>query len=238
MTRKVKGGLPTGFAGTILAGWKKDPTPLTHVRTTITAAVVENALQPATPVAPKTCSSASTPCESAADCPTGEMCFGYGPVKAWQLQASVNGEWAELTGLGSVSTGDVVPQSIVFDQYLTAGDAVHLVANGVARECVDTLYGKSLATDLVAFGFNEGLACLNSTAHGVGTVDVSYPGPDFGAGPTGAMDHETQSVGGEGGHCSLSTGLLCLVNEDCPSGETCTTTGGAVSLRYRIERLP
>jgi hypothetical protein len=238
MTRPVGGLQPTGFAGTILAGWQRDPTPLTHVRTSVTGVVINNALQPATPVAPKTCSIANTPCDTAANCPSGESCFGQGPVKAWQLQTSVNGEWVELGGLGSVSTNDVIPQSIVFDQYLSAGDGVHVVTNGVARECVDALYDKSIATDLANLGFNKGLLCLNSTAHNAGTIDVTYAGPDFGAGLGGTMDYATQSVGGQGGHCSLTTGLLCLVNEDCPSGESCTTTGGAFSLSYRIERLP
>jgi hypothetical protein len=45
------------------------------------------------------------------------------------------------------------------------------------------------------------------------------------------------STGGEGGHCSTSTALLCTVDADCPSGESCVTTGGAFTLRYRVERL-
>jgi hypothetical protein len=52
------------------------------------------------------------------------------------------------------------------------------------------------------------------------------------------MDYQTTSSGGQGGHCSLNTGLLCVVSDDCPSGESCDTTGGAFALRYRIERLP
>ena len=110
--------------------------------------------------------------------------------------------------------------------------------NGAAHECVDTLYGKSLAVDLGSFGFVKGLNCLNSTAHVPGSIDATYPGPDFGAGPGGSADYETTSVGGQGGHCSLTTGLACLVSDDCPSGESCVTTGGAFALRYRIERLP
>jgi hypothetical protein len=31
---------------------------------------------------------------------------------------------------------------------------------------------------------------------------------------------------------------MCVVSDDCPSGESCITTGGAFALRYRIERLP
>ncbi len=239
MTRPVHRMMPTGYAGTIVAGWLNDPTPLTHVRVTVTGLVVNNALQLATPVAPKTCSSTtSQPCNTATDCPSGESCLGVGPVKSWVLQAGINGEWQELTGLDVVNTSDVIPEALVYDQYLPATGAVHLEATGAAHECVDTLYGKSLATNLAALGFTKGLTCLNATAHPPGTLDLTYPGPDFGAGGGGSMDYETVSSGGQGGHCSTTAGLVCVVNEDCPSPESCVTTGGAFSLRYRIERLP
>jgi len=233
LKKKVRGQLPSGFAATLLAGWKKDRTPLTHVRVTVDALVIENALRPAQPVAPRTCSTSdSVACATAADCPAGESCLGAGPVRSWRMQAAANGEWQELPGLDRVETGDVIPQTLVYDQYLPAGGALHLVAQGVAHECVDTMYGKSLATELVELGFNKGIACLASVARSPGDLDVTYPGPDFGAG-----DHETVSTGGEGGRCSTSTGLLCVVDADCPSGESCTETGGAFALRYRIEKL-
>jgi hypothetical protein len=47
-----------------------------------------------------------------------------------------------------------------------------------------------------------------------------------------------QSVGGEGGHCSMTTAQGCVVTADCPSGESCIATSGAFTLQYRIERLP
>ncbi len=238
LTRPVHGQLPTGYAGTIVAGWVNDPTPLTHVRVTAEAVVVNNALQLGTPVAPKGCSGSNAPCSTSADCPSGQSCWGSDPIKSWVLQGAVNGEWQSFSGLDVVNTGDEIPQTVVFDQYLPQDGSVHLEMNGVAHECVDTLYGKSLADDLAAFGFTKGLSCLNSTAHPAGSIDVTYPGPDFGAGVGGSMEYQTTSVGGEGGHCSLSTGLLCVVSADCPSGETCDTTGGAFALRYRIERIP
>jgi hypothetical protein len=148
----------------------------------------------------------------------------------------MNGEWRELTGLDSVDSLDVIPQTIAYDQYLPADGAVRVQADAVARECVDSLYNKSIATDLQAFGFTKGVTCLNSTAHKAGEIDLTYPGPDFGAG-AGAMDYETVSVGGEGGNCSRTTGQLCTVSADCPSDESCVVTGGAFSLRYRIERF-
>ena len=239
MTRRVHRQLPTGFAATIFAGWLNDPTPLTHVRVTVNALVVNNALQLVTPVAPKTCSSTtSQACNTAADCPSGEVCLGVGPVKSWVMQTAINGEWQELTGLDVVNGGDVIPQALVYDQYLPATGAVHLEATGAAHECVDTMYDKSLATDIAEIGFTKGLACLNSIAHRPGTLDLTYTAPDFGAGGGGSMDYETVSSGGEGGSCSATPSSLCVVDADCPSGETCNTTGGAFSLRYRIERIP
>ena len=238
MTKRVHGVLPTGYAGTLLAGWVKDPTPLTHVRVTVSDLVINNALQLATPVAPKTCSTSHGPCSTSADCSSGESCLGAGPVKSWVMQAAINGEWQELSGLDVVNTGDVIPQTLVYDQYLPASGEVHLEVNGAAHECVDTMYAKSLATEVAELGFNKGIACLASTAHPPGTINLAYAGPDFGAGGSGSMDYETVSSGGEGGNCSTSTTLTCVVDGDCPSGEMCQTTGGAFSLRYRIERLP
>jgi hypothetical protein len=238
MTRPTRGVIPTGYAGTMFAGWRGDLSPLTHVRVTINDLVIHNALQPAAPIAPFTCSTANTPCAVDADCPSGETCQGIGVVKAWRMQASVNGEWQEFTGLGSVDTGSVVLQGLVYDQYLPPGGEVHLVADGRALECIDAIYGVSLAHDLTQVGFNKGVACLASTAHFPGQLDVTYAGPDFGAGTGGSTDYETVSSGGEGGHCSMSTMLLCTVDGDCPSGESCVTTGSAFTLRYRIERVP
>jgi hypothetical protein len=237
LRHRTGGTLPTGFAGTIFAGWKNDATPLTHVRVTLDELVVDNGLHPASPVAPKTCSTTtSMPCASAADCPSGESCVGVGPVLSWQMQAAINGEWQEFAGLGSVDTGDVIPLGLVYEQYLPATGSVHLEVNGRSHECIDTIYGKSLATDLAEIGFNKGVGCLASEARSPGDLDVTYGAPGFGAGP-GTMSYDVTSVGGAGGRCSMTTGALCTVDGDCPSGESCVATGGAFSLRYRIERL-
>jgi hypothetical protein len=237
LAHKTKGVLPTGFAGTILAGWKDDPSPLVHVRLTVDALVVNNALQPATPTIPRTCSTADTACATDADCPSGEHCFGAGPVKSWGMQAAVNGEWQELAGLQTVNTGDTITQTLVYDQYLPPDGAVHLQIDGKSHECIDSMYGKPLSQGLLELGLTKGILCLATEARSVGALDLSYAGPDFGAGVGGTTDYETVSAGGTGGHCSTSTALLCTVDLDCPSGESCATTGGAFSLRYRIERL-
>ncbi len=237
LSRPVHGVAPTGFAGTIEAGWVGDTTPLTHVRTTITGVAVTNALHPAVPTVPRTCSTSDTPCSTDGDCPSGENCFGHGPVKTWRGQVGVNGEWAELTGLDSVDSGTTYPQAIVFDQYLPAGASVHVEATTRSHECIDSMYGRSLAQGLVELGFNKGVLCLATEARDPGTIDVTYADPDFGSGGSSASYH-TVSVGGRGGQCSTTTGQLCTVDADCPSGETCVETGGAYALEYTIEKLP
>ena len=236
MTQSTPNGLPTGYAGTLFAGWQNDPTALTHVRVSVDAAVIHNALQRVKPVVPRVCSGSGTACTVAEDCPAGQLCHGIGTVKSWRLQVSVNGEWQELTGLDSVNSGDVIPQAIVFDQYLPSDGEVHVVANGDGEDCIHTMLGKSLKTDLAMLGFANGLNCLLTTPHDPGKVDVRYAGPDFRA-PGASQLYETQSSGGEGGACSTTTERLCVLDADCPSGETCATTGGAFGLRYRIERV-
>jgi hypothetical protein len=236
MTEATNDGMPTGYAGTLFAGWDKDSGAFTHVRLTVEAVRILNALQPAAPVVPRTCSASGTPCRTAVECPDTETCVGVGPVKSWHLQAAVNGEWQELVGLESVTTGDLIPEALVYDQYLPADGTLRLVANGVSEECVSTMLGKSLATDLAELGFTQGLACLASTPRSPGTLDISYPAPDFGTGGA-TMEYEIASAGGEGGHCATTTGLACVVDADCPSSETCVATGGAFALRYRIERV-
>jgi hypothetical protein len=227
---------PTGFAGTLFAGWKGDPSPLSHVRLTLDSVVIHNALQPVTPVAPLTCSESGGPCAADADCPSGEVCTGVGPVKSWVLQASVDGEWQEFPGLESVDSGDEIPLGLVYDEYLPPDGELHLLAQGRSHECIDALYGKSLGVDVQQLGLGKGIACLASEARDPGEVDVTYPGPDFGAG-AGTMSYETASLGGVGGHCAAMTGLLCTGDDDCP-GDSCVVTGGAFSLRYHIDRLP
>jgi len=240
MTKKVRGKLPTGFAGRIVGGWNDPAANLTGVRVSVSTILVENDLQRATPLVPRTCSGADTPCDAEADCPPGESCFGEGPVKGWRGQVAVNGEWRRYSGpaLDDVVDGSVVPQAITYEQYLPADGALRVQADAFARECINSAYAHSLADGLKRYGLTKGLICLGGDeSHAAGRIDVTYPGPDFGAGPGGTQTYETQSTGGEGGRCSLTTEMLCVVDTDCPSGETCATTGGAFRLRYTIERL-
>jgi hypothetical protein len=240
-TKKVRGKLPTGFAGRFVAGWNDRKASLTHVRVTVSAVLVDNALQRVQPIAPRTCSvTVAMACDTNADCPSGESCLGAGPVKGWNGQAAVNGEWRRFSGsdLDQVVDGSVVPQSIVLEQYLPADGNIRIQADAYAHDCIDTVYATSLADSLVRFGLNKGIVCLGAgTAHFGGEIDMTYPGPDFGAGTGGGQTYETRSSGGEGGTCSATTAMLCVADADCPTGETCNTTGGAFRLRYTIEKL-
>ncbi|HTM20186.1 MAG TPA: hypothetical protein VL172_06760 [Kofleriaceae bacterium] len=174
-------GPPTGFAGTLLAGWSDDATPLTHVRVTFTGVVVHDPLQPAVPVVRE--------------------------VHRWSMIAAVDGEWRQLPGLDEVTAAEqVIDTDVTIDQFLPAGGALRVLADGAAYGCIDTMMGKSFATDLTEMPLTDAVDCLQTSNPWPGTVDISYPGPDFGAG-----DHETPSSGGD------------------------SAGGQAYSLRYRIE---
>jgi len=238
MTKKRGGALPTGFAGTLVAGWRTAPaTPLVHVRVALEAVDIVNALKPATPTVPRTCSATTaTTCVTASDCPPGEQCLGLGTAPGWAGQMSVNGDWQELLGLGDVVAPGEIAQTATWDLWLPATGALQIHADAYSKECIDAMYGKPLAEGLANLGLVKGITCLATEARRGGNVDVTLAGPDFGA-PGGTQTIATQSSGGQGGHCSLSGGLACVVDGDCPSGETCATEGGAFSVRYTITRV-
>lgn len=236
LTQPVAGVLPTGFAGTLEAGWEGDPTPLTHVRVTAGSIVVRNPLKPKTPTVPRTCSASDTPCATTADCPSGEQCFGAGPVNGWRGQISVNGEWAEFKHLGQVSTPETIGERIVFDQWLPADGKVVIHTEGRSDECIDAMYGRSLGTGLAELGLSKGIACLATEARNLGTIDTTFAGPDFGAGSSGSTAHRVQTVNGAAGTCSGS-GELCAVAEDCPTGESCVAGFAPMVLRFRVQRI-
>src|SRR5262245_39464591 len=173
MSRRVRGQLPTGFAGTFVAGWDQGSKAMTHVRMTLTGVVIKNALKPSQPVVPRTCStSTATACATDADCPAGESCFGLGNVPGWVMQVAMNGEWRQLPGLAGVQGPTVVPYDLVLDQYLPPDGTLRLQADGFSRECIDAMYGTSLAFGLQQLGLVKGLQCLASTAHRPGSIDV------------------------------------------------------------------
>ncbi len=212
MTEPVGGQLPTGFAATILAGWRRSALPeFEHVRVTVDGIVVNDARKPALPVP--------------------EL-----PVPpGWLMQASVNGEWQELSGLDEVAAGvegQFFPTPAVFEQFLPRDGTLRIFAGGASATCVNTLFGQSLLQSILAFGGDQLLAeaCLFTTDPGLGAVALSFAGPDFGA---RSAPYEMPS---QGGSCSLTGTIDCASNADCPSGESCQGIGD-FSLRFRIETV-
>jgi hypothetical protein len=239
MTKKRGGALPTGFAGTLVVGWRTPPaTPLVHLRVALEAVQIDNALKPGTPTVPRTCSvTTGTTCATASDCPAGEQCFGLGTAPGWSGQMSVNGDWQEFQGLGDVVAPGAIAQEATWDLWLPPDGALQIHADAFSKECIDAMFGKPLSDGLTSLGLVKGITCLATEARRGGNVDVTLPGPDFGAGPGGTQTLTTQSVGGQGGHCSLTSGLACVVDGDCPSAESCVTDGGAFGVRYTVTRV-
>jgi len=91
-----------------------------------------------------------------------------------------------------------------------------------------------LNRDLQVFG-GDVVNCLEAERHDVGELDVTLPASGFPA-CRRSVSYVTQSIGGDGGQCSSTSSQLCLTNADCPSGETCTVTGGSYKLHYTIAR--
>jgi len=199
MTKLVNGARPTGFAATILAGWRDGPEKkLAHLRVSIEGVVVRNALKAPTPGVSKTL-------------PEG-----------WKMQVNVNGEWQEIAGLEKVGKTGLYPVSATYDLYLPRDGTLSVHADASSTACVDTLFGRSLLTDLVQeFGFNPadvstlppalaaGSACLADIERDAGEVNASFAGPRFGV---KAESYELASVGG-------------------------AAADGAFNLRFRVERI-
>jgi hypothetical protein len=241
MTQPIHGQLPSQAGKTIIARWQHDTTPTTHVRVQVTGLEVLNPLKAVTPALPlsKRCSVTTSQDCSMTPCPTGEQCLSLGgPTPGWQIFLEVNGEWQELPNLGAVDAPGMIPLNITYDVGLLPTDTLHLHATGKSLACLEAqLYGQSVARDLALYGLFNGATCLTDMSKDIGAFDLTYTGPDFGGG-TPPLSYATQSVGGDGGHCSVSSAQLCLVNADCPMGETCVETGGAFKLHYTIKKIP
>jgi len=239
MTAPVQGQLPSQVGKTIITRWRADPTPFRRVRVAITAIEILNPLKALTPASPlkRRCSITTTQDCSASACPAGETCLTIGgPTPGWQVFLETNGDWRELTGLGAVDAPVTIPQAVTFDAGLPPGDTLHLHASGKSLGCLESqLYGTSLARDLALYGLTDGALCLADTSKDIGSFDLTYDDPDFGSGGS-SRSYVTQSIGGDGGHCSVTTGQLCLNNADCPD-EACVVTGGAFKLHYTITKL-
>jgi hypothetical protein len=186
MTELVNGRRPTGFAATLLAGWRDGPEEkLAHLRVSIEGVVVRDALKSPT-------------------LPDG-----------WKVQVNVNGEWQEIAGLEEVKEGKtgLYPVSATYDLYLPRDGTLSVHADASSTACVDTLFNQSLLTDLVSFGLEfdkygvpipstlqtalaKGSACLADTERDAGEVNASFAGPHFGV---KAEPYELASVGGAAG---------------------------------------
>jgi hypothetical protein len=239
-TQPIGGQLPSKIGKIIFARWQHDPTPVTHVRVRVTGIEIVNPLKPVTPAVSlrKRCSTTTSQDCSATPCPGGETCLTLGgPTPGWQIYLEANGDWREVPALDTVAAPGMIPLNLVYDLGLLPGDTLHLHATGKSLGCLEAqLYGRSLAADLALYGLFDGATCLVDMSHDIGSFDLTYNAPDFGAGKP-PISYVTQSVGGDGGHCSTTTGQLCLVDADCPTGETCAETGGAFKLHYTINRV-
>lgn len=205
------GKLPTGVAATLYAGWRGSGPPATRLRLTIEEIDVVNALKPTVPVVRR--------------------------ADGWVLQASVNGVGEVIPALGEVRSGDRVPESVVFETALPSDGSLHFLVNGTSRGCIDTLFGRSLRTDLTEMSLTDLAQCLLSPGADPGIAEATYRGPDFGSGG-GSLDRTIASVGGDAGTCSPGGGWGCVADADCALGQRCTKGGGAFAVRFRIESIP
>ncbi|TMB04296.1 MAG: hypothetical protein E6J70_04235 [Deltaproteobacteria bacterium] len=238
MTTPIAGMLPSRVGKTIFARWLNDTTPMARVRVTVTAIEILNPLKPVHPTAAarQRCSSTSTQDCSATPCPAGETCRTFGgPIAGWEIFLEANGHWQPLAALAGVTTPATIPQGLVFDAAVpVTGGTPHLHATGHSLDCRETMYGMSLNRDIQVFG-GDVANCLEAESHDVGELDVTLPASGFPA-RRHPVSYVTQSIGGDGGQCSSTSSQLCLTNADCPSGETCTVTGGSYKLHYTIAR--
>ena len=184
------------------------------------------------------CSETSTQDCSATPCPPGETCRTFGgTIPGWEVFLEANGNWQKLAGLDGIVAPATVPQSLLYEEAVpTTGGILRLHATGHSLDCRESVYGMSIRRDAEIFGPTDTLACLlNAASHDVGDLEVMLPAATLPA--RGQSDsYVTQSVGGEGGSCSTTASQLCLTDADCPSGETCTVTGGSYRLHYTISR--
>ncbi len=165
MTKRVAGGLPTGFAGTLLGGWRQaNVPPLEHVRVTIEGIEMSDPLAHPFPVP---------------------------NAHAWRVEAAVNGEWQRFVPDVDVS-GDSFPRffpvNLVFDQWLPPNGTLTVHAQGESEGCEDFVRGQPLRNIIGTFAQEVGpddallfaAICNFDTEIDDGEIDASFAGPQFG----------------------------------------------------------
>lgn len=165
MTKRVGGALPTGFAGTLLASWRRANAPhLRHVRVTIDEVVVNDPLAHLIPVP---------------------------NPHAWRVEASVNGEWQRMVpdlDVGVPPSAHSFPVHLVFDQWLSPRGKLVVHAQGESEGCEDLVRGNAIASIVNGvFGGSVAAAAAcdadteDDTAIHDDEIDATFEGPRFGA---------------------------------------------------------
>src|SRR5205823_2182129 len=95
------------------------------------------------------------------------------------------------------------PLQSSFDQYLPPDGALHLQVSGTSRQCIDTVFGKAIKTDLKELMFQGTVDCLETfnQPHDPGSIEMTWKGPDFGA-SGGAAPLTLDGAGPSGGFCA------------------------------------
>jgi hypothetical protein len=202
------------------------------------------------------CDASFKPCNVDADCRKTDFCRSGasqcigGIIPGWDLWGEVNGDWVKFQNLATIGaqapfaappymqpvpTPLMIKQKFKFDEYVPADGSIHIKISGHSLNCLNTIFGDDLITNLWKYGLLPGAACLDAQSVGAGEVDLTYTGPDFGTvARFKPVAYTATSTGSEAGTCSTTTNQLCVTAADCPGGETCNPTDGAFTLQYSI----
>jgi hypothetical protein len=166
MTQPVNGLMPTGYASTIFAGWKKPNALVQHVRVTIDGIDIVDPLAHATPV----------PLPSPG---------------TWRVEASVNGAWQRFADVpAEVGFHEA---SLVYDEFLLPNGKLTVHAQAESQGCEDFVRGQPLSQIVGLFtqaaggdpliGLQLAGACDFDTEIDDGEIDAAFRGPHFGVQP-------------------------------------------------------
>jgi hypothetical protein len=159
MTKPVGGSLPTGFAGTLLAGWRQANAPhLRHARVTIEGIAVRDPLAHRLPVP---------------------------NPHAWRAEAAVNGEWQRFPDVPA-EVG-FFPVNLPYDQWLRPDGTLTVHAQAESEGCEDLVRGQPIAQIIGFFAQLDpanalllAAACNSDTEIDDGEIDATFAGPRLG----------------------------------------------------------